>query len=88
MSPESDITSTDMTSGQPAADRKQSRRALFAGAVGAGAGAVAVTVLGGAQPASAANGDQVTLGTLNGATATTTISTTGGTGLTGSTSDS
>ena len=61
--------------GQPAAERKQSRRALFAGAAGAGVGAVAATVLGGVQPASAATGDNCLLGELNTASSTTSPST-------------
>jgi hypothetical protein len=77
-----------MASKQPAADRKQSRRALFAGAAGAGVGAVAATVLAGAQPASAATGDNCLLGESNTESSTTSISTSSGTGLNGTTSDS
>lgn len=86
MSQEPDTASTDMTSQQPATDRRHSRRALFAGAVGAGVGAAAAMVAG-AQPASAADGDTVTVGGSFTGTATTSISTSGGSGLAGSTSD-
>ena len=53
-----------------------SRRALLAGAVG-GIGAWAAGAIGRARPARAANGDPVTLGSLNVATANTRISNTG-----------
>src|SRR6516165_12351751 len=88
MSQESGIASTEMASSQPAADRKQSRRALFAGAAGAGVGAIAATVLPGAQSASAATGGNCLLGESNTASSTTSISTSSGTGLAGTTSDS
>jgi hypothetical protein len=88
MSQEPGTASAEMASKQPAADRKQSRRALFAGAAGAGVGAVAATVLAGAQPASAATGDNCLLGESNTESSTTSISTSSGTGLNGTTSDS
>ena len=88
MSQEPDTASTEMAAKQPATDREHSRRALFAGAVGAGVGAVAATVLAGAQPA-AAEGEAVTVGgSFTDATSTTSISTSSGTGLAGTTSDS
>lgn len=77
-------------SGRVAADRKglHSRRALVAGVMGAGVGAVAATVFAGAQPAWA-EGENVTVGgSFPDATSTTSISTSSGTGLAGTTSDS
>jgi hypothetical protein len=66
-------------------DSLHSRRALVAGVVRAGVGAAALVA--GAQPASAANGDTVTVrGSFTGS-ATTSISTSSGTGLAGTTSD-
>ena len=87
MSQELGTASTEMASSQPAADRKQSRRALFAGTVGAGVGAVAATVLGSAQSASADTGGNCVLGESNTASSTTSITTSSGTGLAGTTSD-
>lgn len=67
-------------------ERLHSRRALVAGLVGAGAGAAAAVVVG-AQPASADTGGSLILGEPNTALSTTSVSTTGGTGLEGLTSD-
>jgi hypothetical protein len=64
----------------PAATKRVARRALVLGAAGAGAGLVAGLVTG-ADPAAAANGSPVELGKANTCTATTSISTTRGIGL-------
>jgi hypothetical protein len=63
-----------------------SRRIFIAGAAAAGTGAAASLVFG-AEPAGATNGNAVLLGVNNGATAATTITTTAGSGLQASTGD-
>lgn len=67
------------------AGQARSRRSLLAGALAAGAGLAAGT-LGRPSPASAANGDPLTLGAAdNTATATTALATTIGDGLSATT---